>query len=119
MTDTYSNSDLLKERKKAINDLTTRKLNTELTNIKMKVLGANNTSNMTAIYDYNYDPLNSYNDYFLQLIYKVQCMFYESSISYSIDSSSKINYIKPISEPIPSKSSSSISISYTIYISWV
>ncbi len=125
MTDTYSNQDLLDECNMARKVLTTRKLNTELSIIKLKLFEANNALNKTITYDYIYDPAKNINDYFDLLMYKLQCMFYESSIYYSINSSSSISstkYVKANNRPTPTPTSSpsaiSSSISYSITISW-
>jgi hypothetical protein len=121
MTDTYSNQDLRDECDMARQVLTTRRLNTELSNIKMRLLAANNALNKSITYTYIYDPANNINDYFELFLYKLQCMFYESSIEYSTNSSSLTKvYSKPIIRPThsPTYSSSLIPISYTIIISW-
>jgi len=119
MTDTYSNQDLRDECDMARQVLTTRRLNTELSNIKMRLLAANNALNKSITYTYIYDPANNINDYFELFLYKLQCMFYESSIEYSTDLAIiSIKYVKPIIRPTPTSSSSLIPISYTIIISW-
>ena len=119
MTDTYSNQDLIDECDMARQVLTTRRLNTELSIIKMKLFEANNALKKTITYTYNYDPANNINDYFEIFLYKLQCMFYESSIVYStnLDTKSK-GYSKPSSRPSLTSSPSLIPISYTISINW-
>ena len=127
MTDTYSNQDLIDECNMARKVLTTRRLNTELSNIKMKLLEANNALMKTITYTYIYDPTKNINDFFELFMYQLQCMFYESSIVYSTntDTNSKA-YSKPNSRPSltssltssPSPSPSLIPISYTISITW-
>ncbi len=119
MTDTYSKQDLRDECDMARQVLTTRRLNTELSIIKMKLLEANNALKKTITYTYIYDPSNNINDYFELLMYKLQCMFYDSSIEYSTDLAIiSIKYVKPIIRPTPTSSSSLIHISYSITISW-
>jgi hypothetical protein len=124
MTDTYSNQDLRDECDMARKVLTTRKLNTELSIIKMKLFEANNALNKTITYDYIYDPAKNINDYFELLMYKLQCMFYESSIYHSIDSlsstssTSSTKYVKANNRPTLTSSLSLIPISYSITISW-
>jgi len=116
MTDTYSNQDLLDECNMARKVLTTRKLNTELSIIKLKLFEANNALNKTITYDYIYDPAKNINDYFELLMYKLQCMFYESSIYYSINSLNSTKYVKANNRPTPTSSHNLIS--YSITISW-
>jgi hypothetical protein len=116
MTDTYSNQDLRDECDMARQVLTTRRLNTELSIIKMKLFEANNALKKTITYTYNYDPANNINDYFELFMYKLQCMFYESSIVYSKDLAISKGYSKPLTRP--TSSPSLIPISYTITITW-
>lgn len=86
---TYTNAALSLLRVKALDALTTRKLNSEFLLIKNQILGANSTGakhiTHAYTYTYTYDPTNMVNDYFFQLLDKIQTMFPESTINYVIN----------------------------------
>jgi hypothetical protein len=85
---TYTNQVLTVMRNEAKTALTTRKLNTEFLLIKNLILGVNSTGLTNYVYTYTYDPINLVNDYFFQLLNKIQTMFLGSTINYVINVSS-------------------------------
>ncbi len=82
--------DLIELKKNNNNELTQRKLNTEFLIIKNLVLQANSSGESSILYTYNYIENNSINDYFVDLLVKLQIFFQDSKISYikSIDDTS-------------------------------
>jgi hypothetical protein len=86
-TNTYTNTELSEMRRNARTALTNRKLNTEFLLIKNQILGANSRglTSITYGYSYIYDPVIGANDYFIDLLDKIQTMFPESTINYVIN----------------------------------
>ena len=86
-TNTYTNTELSEMRRNARTALTNRKLNTEFLLIKNQILGANSRglTSITYSYSYIYDPVTGANDYFIDLLDKIQTMFPESTINYVIN----------------------------------
>jgi hypothetical protein len=77
----YSNVVLLGMRDTAKNELTKRKLNTEILLIKNKILGENSKSETHYLHTYTYDEINGTNNYVLDLLKNIKVMFPESVIS--------------------------------------
>jgi len=89
----YTTTVLNDMRVTAISAFTTRKLNTDLYNIKIKILGANNTSpDKNIVYSYNYDCQNIANDYFIELLNQVQNMFPSCSIKFIVNYNTERTY---------------------------
>ena len=112
-TNTYNNAELDLMRRNARTALTNRKLNTEFLLIKNQILGANSrgSTSITYSYSYIYDPVIGANDYFIDLLDKIQTMFPESTINYVIN----VPSIEPIvfQSAIQSSTDFNVNLLYT------
>ena len=89
----YTTTDLNVMRVNARTTLSTRKLNTDLYNIKIQILGANNTSpNKNIVYSYIFDCQNIANDYFIDLLNQVKNMFPSCSIKFIVNYDAERTY---------------------------
>jgi hypothetical protein len=89
----YTTTDLNAMRVNARTTLSTRKLNTDLNNIKIQILGANNTSPYkNIVYSYIFDQQNIANDYFIDLLKQVQNMFPSCIIKFIVNYNTERTY---------------------------